>query len=1358
MDKEQIFTTGGDGLIPQADTARQAVDSLRGYAYQVTAAALAWLDVSEQARIFLEVAEDYATMAGNVLKAVQVKDTRASTTVTLNTKSIRDAIANFVRLTLENPAVEVYLEYFTTSDIGKESAGSTAFPLGEAGLVYWRSIANSGEVTSLRRLLESESFVEQVRVFVRARDDEQLRNDLLRKIHWNCGQPDLAALRREFTQRLVIVAREQFQLPASESESIADVLLYRVLEKSIGKVASERRLTRADLIIAIEACTRISVPRSMFVKLTALSNGLGVPGGGSVQPSMVSTPKLRWLIDGQALPKARGFLSRPLVECGIKATLRERGACFITGTSGVGKTHVVRAVAEAISGRFFLVDFRDADVEEAKNRLDVLLSRLGGLRAQVILLEDLNCYENPQVQLLLSQVLQALGRRDIGIMITSYNRPTGRELANLGLKFDCSHECLYFTPEEVEQLVIIHGGDPAVWGKLAHITGAFGHPQLVHAFIAGMAAREWPKSELLQLLTAGLSSGDIEAERNSARRKIVDALPEQTRDLLYRLSLLIGNFNRNMALTVAEIPPPRSIPGESFDALIGPWVETVGRDQYRISPLAAQFGKGMLSPSLQISIHSGIAKHLISSSNVDVGDVDKIVTHALSGKNSTALAMVAAKLLTADESVIGYLSENFSLFRMLKTNGPIYPQDIHVSVMLRMVQFKVLATAKSRQTTTACVDALRREILLIPEGPQRDAAYVYGLLVVLNFLGAANYVNGWFTILQEYRNFVQSNSLAALLKSESIKQYIGPDDGVSGLFAVGIAGLESVSTLEEILNQLNLIEPSDRRMYLRFILDENPDFSVLVNGPWVAQDRAVLDYKDAAARYYRIANYTHDWGIPPLTIQCWIARAVMFDEHADDQQSALRVLDEAVDVCGNHVLLARARAKIYWRAQEHSEALLILRGIADVIGKDNFIERAFALREAAISAAKTNDWPQAEQWFLESREAALKADLHDMKVMGIGLGADAAVAAFESEGVERSLIFIGQALTELECIDPRTSLRSIYCHNVVRHTLLWLTSRIEDISVEVAGKPILLVPGCCSNPEPPEAIAEHPTAAMDIAWYMLARLDVFARTNIGYAAQLRKRLGVNVIPSLELSLRMKELVVNMEDLSYENFPDSALRFAESASFVFGRSSLFDVNMLDPARESIPVLRLAELEDNSKKIFTNALLAYAIKCASKHRYEETAKLKAVMVLRFGAKAVENTIFSRVGGGEKSNSPRTFEESLIDDLSVFRATVHPSPKDYALAGIRSLQLTAQSSIKSDLIPFIAIWQRFAWTRIISSEVLQLYKPLDTVPPLRAALRNSTNDESFLCLLMLLAADATKLNLGTDLRTDFQSKILP
>ena len=51
-------------------------------------------------------------------------------------------------------------------------------------------------------------------------------------------------------------------------------------------------------------------------------------------------------------------------------------------------------------------------------------------------------------------------------------------------------------------------------------------------------------------------------------------------------------------------------------------------------------------------------------------------------------------------------------------------------------------------------------------------------------------------------------------------------------------------------------------------------------------------------------------------------------------------------------------------------ALEILRGIADQVGGDSPVERAFALREAAISAAKCDDWSQAEQWFLDAQSAA----------------------------------------------------------------------------------------------------------------------------------------------------------------------------------------------------------------------------------------------------------------------------------------------------------------------------------------------------------------------------------------------------
>lgn len=79
-----------------------------------------------------------------------------------------------------------------------------------------------------------------------------------------------------------------------------------------------------------------------------------------------------------------------------------------------------------------------------------------------------------------------------------------------------------------------------------------------------------------------------------------------------------------------------------------------------------------------------------------------------------------------------------------------------------------------------------------------------------------------------------------------------------------------------------------------------------------------------------------------------------------------------------------------------------------------------------------------------------------------------------------------------------------------------------------------------------------------------------------------------------------------------------------------------------------------------------------------------------------------------------------------------------------------------MKSALIPIVAVWQRSAWRRIVSSEILQLSRPLQTIPAVRAALSNSKNDEQFLYGLMLAATDATALQLPPEIRSDFISKL--
>src|SRR6266550_4029860 len=104
---------------PHGDPAAQAVASLRGYAYQLYASALAWLDLKPGQELYLEVAKDYAVVAGNALKAVEVKDTSA-TPVTLNSPDIRQTLEAFVDLLERNPQKDVRLRFLSTSPIGKE--------------------------------------------------------------------------------------------------------------------------------------------------------------------------------------------------------------------------------------------------------------------------------------------------------------------------------------------------------------------------------------------------------------------------------------------------------------------------------------------------------------------------------------------------------------------------------------------------------------------------------------------------------------------------------------------------------------------------------------------------------------------------------------------------------------------------------------------------------------------------------------------------------------------------------------------------------------------------------------------------------------------------------------------------------------------------------------------------------------------------------------------------------------------------------------------------------------------------------------------------------------------------------------
>ena len=1353
MSSERLFNPGRVGeLIPEVDVARQAVYSLGGYAYQVLVSTLAWLDLDSEHHLTLEIAEDYATVAKQAIDAVQVKETKNSGPVTLNSDSVRKTIVGFVDLVEKNRDRKVHLRFLTTSEIGRERA-MVDRPGSLPGLEYWRKAAAGADCGPLREILESEKFPETVREFCRARDDDALRGDLIRRIEWDCGTADFRTVRRELEDRLIVLGRERFELSSFEARQLADSLVYKVLQKSIADAPEERILTRGDLYEATEAAALISVPRSVFTGLAkrALSLSKGLTGEASAeQPVSDSGPS--WLLDEAGLGVPNRMIAREVVEGVVKDSLLNVGAAVVVGSSGSGKSILCRAVVASLVNGLCMVDFRETSPDEARERVNALFTRVGALRSSTVILEDINCLDHAKVSLGMERVLDALRRRDRKVLITCYRKPSVETLTRLGLGPGCVVECPYFLEREVHLLVRMYGGDPEHWGRLAYFSGAHGHPQLTHAFVMGMETRGWPVEEIENTLMRGLTSDDTDAARETARRNLVSALPEGTRNLLYRLSIVVRRFDRAIGLSIGGIEPAIRRSGECLDQLIGPWIEAVGKDEYRVSPLASGFGSEMLEVPEQNRVHKAIAEHISKKRVIDALDANAIMVHGLAGESTASLAQLTGSLLSVDVDKLEIVAEGVPTLRLLRTDQLIYPRHLSVSVMLRMTQFRLATALGDQREVVEIVAALFDEASRMPKGKPKQVLDQTVLILLLSTKGVANYLDNWIALLLRFKSMVEGDSFLQSLAAnvESAHDAFGASHSAI-LFSIGSAELGSVRRLEMIINDLDKLDPVDRKNWLTPIDKSLGDYSVLINTPWVAEQSCDdFDASDTALRFSRMSETTRSWGIRPLCLQCWVAQAIMLDEYLDDPEGALAVLDEAATVMGNDLILSRAKAKVHWRRDEHRIALEILRGIADRVGRDSPVERVTALREAAISAANCKEWAQAEEWFLEAQRAAKLMQSDDRQAVVIGLGADSAVAALEKGDVGRMLERLGEALVALGDIDPEATLRNAYCHRVVRHTVLWARSRITEEDIRIEGEAIAMRPGTCSNPEPLPEIRKLPLGHIDVPLYMLAQLEAAVAMDVGIRASLQDRLVLGTIPIMEILLRLEEMKSDIGRLDSKGFSSHFLKYVESGAFLSAEvdqlKATFDP--LRPVRGEISALgKNGPYGAAAERIGNEAILAFVIRCAMVSKSEAMSEVESLLNREFSGKFPGSGVFNpATGTGSKlAELDRTVHSIAHNLLKGERL----APDVFWITGLRLFEWIDQSRLGSALMQHLAAWQRVGWERIVRSERFRLILPRRTVPEIQTALGIGSDDRIFVAKLILASVSAVGRTLSQEYR---------
>ena len=1314
---------------PSVDAARQAIHAIRGYQYQALAAALAWVDLENDAVIFLEVAEDYAEIVGSAINAVQVKDHPSSGSVTLHSISVRKAVAAFVDLVERNPSRQVRLRFLTTSSIGTERplpAGFDSIP----GLEYWRLARSVADVEPLRQVLEGDRYPDSVRKFCSVRNDGELREELIRPLTWDCGSPDVKSLRQELESRLVIVLRDRFQMPSQEAPRVADAVAYRVIQKSAHPETQDRALTQEKFNELVDYATRVSLPRATFEQLIRKLAERAQPSAGHTS-SVESTSRDNqyWLIDASTFPQPNILVRRTEVEAAIQYSLKTASVCFVVGPTGVGKSMAAYSIASKPPNETaWIIDLRNADIREVQIRLNQTLPLLAGMEYSTLIVEDLDGIEDSSVQTALARVVEAAHRHDMRVLVTRHRWPSAGALNRLGQTPDCVVACPHFTEQETNALVEKAGGDPAVWGRLAHFAGASGHPQLTHAFVAGMAAKGWSNEEAKQVVSPGRTSDGLESARDAARENLIRSLPAPAPHLLYRLSIATGTFKRSLAIAIGTVSPPVPGASECFDQLVGRWIEALPAGRFRTSPLAVGYGSRMLTTEEQIQVHQTIATEILRDTPIDIGDFDAILLHGIAGQSNNALFILSHIINTADLETREAIAKRVIAFPFLDTKKPIYPKNRTISAMLRLSQFRLVVESDAPEDTAEVVSALLYEARGVPAKQAGQHLEPVVLSAILSSIGIANHVPEWVDLLSRYRRLLQKDEILQSAKDDADKEV----PILTTLFSIGIHGLDSVEKLENIFRGLDALGFDERQEMLTPIEPRYADFDLVVHHPWTSESRRTgFDAASAAKRYKRMARLAQEWGNRKLSLQCSVGVVAMLDEHLGETEAALGVLNAAQQSLGKDPILTRAFAKFHDRHGQNPEALGYYRDIVPHVDAISSVNAVYTLREAAIVAARCGDWETARSWFLKAQAAAEPLEPLGLGAIRVGFGADAAMASYEVGDLQGALSLLQGALLSLEEIDPHANLQAAHCHHVVRHTVLWLDAKSQGRDTTVEGEPIAMIPGACSNPEPVEGIKERPLGHIDLAWYLLAGMEITADVDLGIRGVLTERTALGHFPVLEHGLRLDALCACIRRLDSASFSICLLEFVAAEVFFQGNDpeprELFDV--MDPTRELIPEIpRDSTANPAADRVARRAILAFAVRSLFDGQPNAVARLHDVMELNLGQSYPGKTLVDNWTDPLPVRSDLDYEIAAI--LPQCLAVGALPPDLLFLAGLRLLEWIAQSQFKVVLMPQFAPWLKGQWKRVLKTQRFLLHAPASSASSHRSRSKKPVGRRAVRC----------------------------
>ena len=323
----------------KSNTKRQAIQTLKGYSYQIWQSVLRWLELKDDQYLFLEGAEDIDLHGPESVETVQVKETFESGSVTLRSEDVIEAINHFWEHKINNDHANIIYRFLTTAERGYEKSN----PFNDArGLDLWDSCKNPGiGCESLKTFLVSiDKLSSNLRNFIKNAGDEEFRQKLLIPMEWDTGNVKQDGIEREVEKKVVEHGDRVENLSPWESKKVVPHLLRHAWQTASRK--EDRRLTRNDFLNIFQEATMVLIPKDKLKELErkagrfpkSVLDKLGV-GQQKIEISQPSDSIFEPLL----VSDLERFVERSELITNLRTLLDKNGILVLSGSTGMGKSY-----------------------------------------------------------------------------------------------------------------------------------------------------------------------------------------------------------------------------------------------------------------------------------------------------------------------------------------------------------------------------------------------------------------------------------------------------------------------------------------------------------------------------------------------------------------------------------------------------------------------------------------------------------------------------------------------------------------------------------------------------------------------------------------------------------------------------------------------------------------------------------------------------------------------------------------------------------------------------------------------------------------------------------------------------------